>query len=159
MGVRLFLSWFSAYTECSSIPGFACSLWSVIWRGNREDACETCLTLGAGGLKPVFWEVMEQSRAWRRWWTECWHSACSSSPASATSASAALRTAACQAPQSKGFSRQGYWSGLPCASPWIIPNPGIEPVRPVWQVNCLPLSHWVSQKKVTVITGVVVLMV
>ena len=25
--------------------------------------CETCLTLGAAGLKPVFWEVMEQSRA------------------------------------------------------------------------------------------------
>ena len=92
--------------------------------------CETCLTLGAAGLKPVFWEVMEQSRARRRWWTESRHSACSCSPASATSASAALRTAACQAPQSKGFSRQGYWSGLPCASPWNLPNPGIERVCP-----------------------------
>ena len=26
-----------------------------------------------------------------------------------------------------GFSRQGYWSGLPCPSPGHLPNPGIEP--------------------------------
>ena len=27
-----------------------------------------------------------------------------------------------------GFSRQEYWSGLPCPSPGDFPNPGIEPV-------------------------------
>ena len=26
-----------------------------------------------------------------------------------------------------GFSRQEYWSGLPCHSPGDLPNPGIEP--------------------------------
>jgi len=27
-----------------------------------------------------------------------------------------------------GFSRQEYWSGLPCPSSGDLPNPGIEPV-------------------------------
>ena len=31
-----------------------------------------------------------------------------------------------QAPLSMGFSRQGYWSGLPCPPPGDLPNPGIE---------------------------------
>ena len=38
-----------------------------------------------------------------------------------------LWAAALQAPLSMGFSRQGYWSGLPCPPPWDRPNPGIEP--------------------------------
>ena len=37
-------------------------------------------------------------------------------------------TVAHQAPQSMGFSRQEYWSGLPFPSPGGIPDPGIEPV-------------------------------
>ena len=36
-------------------------------------------------------------------------------------------TVACQAPLSMGFSRQGYWSGLPCPSPGDLPDPGIKP--------------------------------
>ena len=32
-----------------------------------------------------------------------------------------------QAPLSMGFSRQEYWSGLPCPS-GDLPDPGIEPV-------------------------------
>ena len=36
-------------------------------------------------------------------------------------------TAAYQAPLSMGFSRQGYWSGLPFPSPGDLPDPGIEP--------------------------------
>ena len=32
-----------------------------------------------------------------------------------------------QAPLSLGFSRQEYWSGLPCPSPGHLPNPGFEP--------------------------------
>ena len=31
-----------------------------------------------------------------------------------------------QAPLSMGFSRQEYWSGLPCPPPWDLPNSGIE---------------------------------
>ena len=34
----------------------------------------------------------------------------------------------CQAPLSMGFSRQEYWSGLPCPPPWALPDPTIEPV-------------------------------
>ena len=47
--------------------------------------------------------------------------------ASVMSGSATLRTVAHQAPLSMGFSRQGYWSGLPCPPPGDLPNPGIEP--------------------------------
>ena len=32
-----------------------------------------------------------------------------------------------QAPLSMGFSRQGYWSGVPFPLPGDLPNPGIEP--------------------------------
>ena len=37
-----------------------------------------------------------------------------------------LWTAAHQAPLPMGFSRQEYWSGLPCTPPRDLPNPGIE---------------------------------
>ena len=33
-----------------------------------------------------------------------------------------------QAPPSLGFSRQEYWSGLPCPPPGDLPGPGIESV-------------------------------
>ena len=39
-----------------------------------------------------------------------------------------LWTVACQAPVSVGFSRQEYWSGLPCPPPGDLPDPGIETV-------------------------------
>ena len=41
---------------------------------------------------------------------------------------ATLRTVAHQAPLSMGFSRQEYWSGLPCPPPGDLPDPGIETV-------------------------------
>ena len=37
-----------------------------------------------------------------------------------------LWTSACQAPLSMGFSRQEYWSGLPCPPPRDLPGPGIK---------------------------------
>ena len=36
-------------------------------------------------------------------------------------------TVASQAPLSMGFSRQEYWSGLPCPSSGDLPDPGIKP--------------------------------
>ena len=39
-------------------------------------------------------------------------------------------TVAHQAPLSKGFSRQEYWSGWPCPPPGHPPNPGIDPRSP-----------------------------
>ena len=41
---------------------------------------------------------------------------------------ATLWTVAHQAPLSMEFSRQEYWSGLPCSPPGDLPNPGIEPM-------------------------------
>ena len=38
-----------------------------------------------------------------------------------------LRTIAHQPPLSMGFSRQAYWSGLPCPPPGDLPDPEIEP--------------------------------
>ena len=35
-----------------------------------------------------------------------------------------------QAPPSMGFSRRGYWSGLPFPSPGDLPNPEIKPMPP-----------------------------
>ena len=43
-----------------------------------------------------------------------------------------------QAPQSIGFSRQEYWSGLPFPSPGDLPNPGVEPGSPALQADALP---------------------
>ena len=40
---------------------------------------------------------------------------------------ATLWTGACQAPLSLGFSRQEYWSGLPCPPPGNLPALGIKP--------------------------------
>ena len=36
-------------------------------------------------------------------------------------------TIAHQSPLSVGFSRQEYWSGLPCPAPADLPDPGIDP--------------------------------
>ena len=49
-----------------------------------------------------------------------------------------LWTIAHQAPLSMGFSRQEYWSGLPCPPPGDILDPGIKPGSPL---ASLPLSH------------------
>ena len=37
-----------------------------------------------------------------------------------------------------GFSRQEYWTGLPCAPPGDLPNPGIEPRSSALQADSLP---------------------
>ena len=53
----------------------------------------------------------------------------------------ALRPVAHQAPLFMRFSRQEYWSGMPCPSPRDLPDPGIKltsPASPVLQVDSLP---------------------
>ena len=37
-----------------------------------------------------------------------------------------------------GFSRQGYWRGLPFPSPGDLSDPGIEPRSLALQADCLP---------------------
>ena len=54
---------------------------------------------------------------------------------------ATLWTIVCQAPLSVGFSRQEYWSGLPCPPPGDLPDLGIEPTTPAspaLQADSLP---------------------
>ena len=56
---------------------------------------------------------------------------------------ATLWIVACQAPLSMGFSRQEYWSGLPCPPPGALPHSGIEPrilCLLHWQAGSLPLA-------------------
>ena len=54
-----------------------------------------------------------------------------------------LWTTACQTPLSMGFSRYGYWNGLPCPPPGDLPGPGNKPMSVIpnlhWQVASLPL--------------------
>ena len=40
-------------------------------------------------------------------------------------------TVACQAPLSMEFSKQEYWSGLPCLPPGDLPNPGLPHYRQI----------------------------
>ena len=47
-----------------------------------------------------------------------------------------LQPARCLCPW--GFSRQEYWSGLPCPLPGDLPNPGIEPRSPALWADSLP---------------------
>ena len=54
-----------------------------------------------------------------------------------------LRIIAHQAPLSRGFSWQEYWSGLPCSPPGDLPNPGLKPASLCllhWQEDSLPLA-------------------
>ena len=44
-------------------------------------------------------------------------------------------TGACQAPQSMGFPRSEYWSGLSCPPPEDLPDPGIKPGYPALQAD------------------------
>ena len=46
---------------------------------------------------------------------------------SITSDSATPWTVSCQTPLSIEFSRQQYWSGLPCSPPGDLPDPGMKP--------------------------------
>ena len=65
-------------------------------------------------------------------------------------------TIAHQAPLSMGFSRQEYWSGLPCPPLGDLPDSGIKhasPVAPASQADSLPLSPWGSLPSATFITS------
>ena len=56
---------------------------------------------------------------------------------------ATLWTVAKQALLSVGFSRRGYWSGLPCLIQGDLPHPGIKSASPpALHMDSLLLSHW-----------------
>ena len=56
----------------------------------------------------------------------------------------------CLVPLSMRFPRQEYWSGLPFPFPGDLPDPGVKPVSPQWQVGSLPLSHHQEKKYVNI---------
>ena len=49
-----------------------------------------------------------------------------------------LQTLAHKAPLTMGFSQQAYWSELPFPPLGDLPNPGIRPGSPAFQVDSLP---------------------
>ena len=59
-------------------------------------------------------------------WFYCFSSRCVLSPFSRVRLFATLWTVVHQVPLSMGFSRQEYWSGLPCLPPGDLPDPGIK---------------------------------
>ena len=67
---------------------------------------------------------------------------------------------ACQAPLSMGFSRQGYWNGLPFPSPGDLPDPGIKPGSPPLQSDALPSEllgkpgFYITQGKGNLVAGI-----
>ena len=72
-----------------------------------------------------------------------------------------------QAPLSMGFSKQEYWSGLPCPSPGDLPNPGTEPASlmsstladgffitsPTWEAQVTVLFHKLDTISKKYLTG------
>ena len=48
---------------------------------------------------------------------------------------------ACQSPLSVGFSKQGYWSWLPCSPPGDLPDAGIKHVSYVFCIGRQVLYH------------------
>ena len=86
----------------------------------------------------IFHEVMgldiyNASHFWARWW-------CAMLCLVAQSCPTLCDPMDCSPPASCpwGFSRQEYWSGLPCPPPGDLPNPGIEPRSPALQADSLP---------------------
>ena len=68
----------------------------------------------------------------------CTYERVQSASHSVGSNSATPWTVALQAPLPMEFSRQEYWSGLPCPPPGEIPDPGIKPRSPALQADSLP---------------------
>ena len=69
-------------------------------------------------------------------------------------------TVANQAPPSRGFSGQEYWSGLPFPSPEDLPNSGIKPGSPAFQVDAVnsePPGKPIRLLRTWVILGLVLL--
>ena len=97
-------------------------------------ACQAPLSMGILQARILEWVAMPwcaavhgvtKSRTWLKDWID-WEVPCQVT--CRVWLFATLWTAARQAPLSMGFSRQEYWSGLPCPPPGNLPNPGIKPV-------------------------------
>ena len=87
---------------------------------------------------PLF--ILAMHSAWPSWLLPLQH-ACILSHFSRVRLFVTPWTVARQAPLSMGFSRQEYWSSLPCPPPGDLPNPGIEPTSHVSCIDRRVLYH------------------
>ena len=112
--------------------------------------------IGEGNGNPLQCSCLENPRDGRAWWAAIYgvaqsrtqlkqlNSRSSSPVLSCVQLSATLWTIAHQAPLSKEFFRQEYWSGLPFPPPGDLPHSGTEPTSPkslALHTVSLPLSH------------------
>ena len=97
--------------------------------------------------------IVRRLRTWTvilRILTELWSVLCCAQSLSHIQLFTTLWTVAPQAPLSMGFSRQEYWSGLPCPSPGDLPNSGnnlVSPASPALQVDSLAKSNLSDYKR------------
>ena len=46
-----------------------------------------------------------------------------------------------------GFFKQEYWSELPFPPPVDLPDPGVEPTSPSWEVDSIPIKINLKDRK------------
>ena len=105
--------------------------------GNIVGYCPPSYDVLVHAVKKVLAKVPQKLAVWI---DSAWHLldpqllsaryVCAKSLQSCQTLGSPLNHTARQAPLSVGFSRQEYWSGLPCPSPVDLPDPGIEPASP-----------------------------
>ena len=122
LGLPLWLSWSGVHLQFGR-PGFNPWVGKISWRRERLPT-------------PVFWLFQYSLYRINTWsfpllvfkiMVGSLHG-CVLSCFSRVRLFATLWTVAHEAPLTMGFSRQEYWSGLPCCPPGDLPNPGIKPM-------------------------------
>ena len=114
----------------------------VIWRVTsimKEDALgakERCTHLSGASVRSQCWNWDHLETVLYQTLSHVW--LCDCSPP---------WTVACQAPLSMGFSRQEYWSGLPCPSLGDLPNPGLGRAVHLDLLHCRQIFyHWATRE-------------
>ena len=137
------LHWISSLS-LSSTREFQVLCWD--WSALRWEASSTAeewagRTAALKRCPDMLWTLMKRKQTFTGLWH--WNFAgvcCPSIGGLVTKSNLTLVTpwtVAHQAPLSKGFSRQEYWSGLPFPSPGDLPNRGVEPRSSALQADSL----------------------
>ena len=115
-------------------PGRSCSVCHNYWIWTLEPTCcnhqspHTCGMLRSSEKPVPQLESSPRSLQWRKWKVKVFVSGTLTTS----------RAVAHSAPLSMGFSRRGFWSGLPFPSPGDLPDSRIEPGSPTLQADALP---------------------
>ena len=128
---------------CVSLrPRWPCpNVWlSLLSPGSSDSNCGStwsesglcpCWLMVAGQMAIFFWMFVSLLPMWSCVCVNVWVHMCWLSCFSRVRLFVTPWTAARQAPLSIGFSRQEYWSGLPCPPPGGLSDPGTEPTSHV----------------------------